>query len=390
MSDAPTLNGLRTVNVRLLFPWRGVWIADVELDLDDVTTQLPSGKATLLAGGSTLLGTIDPRGSGSFATRATVRVIGGGNGWDATVKRQHFNRADGNLTTTTIYNATAGQVGESVNDPSPQPFGSDFVRTAGPASRIFQDRDWHVDISGVTQVAPWGAATLDTNATITSFEAIQLRGEVVTDFLLLPGTVLTDDRFNGTSYTVREVEQTFGKNGSHATVWCSTSEDSRLATALANLVTELGGTKYLKSYKYRFVNAADGTHVNLQSIDGNAPDLVPAACWFSPGLSAKLTPSQNVVVSFLFGDARFPVVTGVDPTLPVEVTLDASSRIHIAPSGAPAPAARAGDAIQVILPPTMPVVGIITPPGSAFTGTITITNPAFGVIASGSAKVDVG
>src|SRR5579864_3731902 len=109
MSAPPTLNGFRAISVRLLIPYRGVWIADVELDLDIVATAPTSGPAVLIVGGTTLKGTIDPRGSSTFVGKASARVVGGGNGWETVLPPQHFHIPAG-VTSTAVYSATAAAV----------------------------------------------------------------------------------------------------------------------------------------------------------------------------------------------------------------------------------------------------------------------------------------
>lgn len=49
--------------------------------------------------------------------------------------------------------------------------------------------------------------------------------------------------------------------------------------------------------------------------------------------------------------------------------------------------ARAGDPVQIFFPPVMAVTGTITPPGSAFVGTLTITTPGQGIIQGGNGKL---
>jgi hypothetical protein len=380
-----TLNGARVVSARIVTPWRGVWFA--ELDLDPDVAVVPTGKATLTIGTATLVGTVDPRASGRFVKTVRVRLVGGAGGWDKGVAPQHWHN-DAGVKTATVYAATASAVGEVVKVAKPVSLGADFARTAGPASRVFGGDDWYVDAAGVTQVASRPAATPDVSVEILSFDASAKSLEVSADALVLPGTTFTDARFDG-ELVARDVEQTFDTAGSRATVWCGAAAVGRLDSAIEAMVREMSGEKYLRQYRYRFVNMT-ADRLNLQAVEKGAPDLQPVAVWPGmAGLAAQLQPSQTVIVAFLNGDPALPVIVGFDGNTPRSVSVDATERVHLAPSGsAPGPIARMGDSVSVFFPPVIPFTGTYL--GAPIVGVMTIVNPAPGVITSGSGKADCG
>lgn len=310
------VNAFSAVSARLLTPWQGAWIADVDFDLAAVPVP-PTGRVTLTVGTSgVLVGTIDDKASGRFGAKASARIVGGGNGWDKTVFPLHFHN-DAGVLSTAVLSATAAQVGETVVDVMPERLDVDYVRFAGPASRVLGDRDWYVNAAGVTMVGPRVPVPAPPTVEIMTWEPATRRAELATDALVQPGMILVDTRFGTT--TIRDVEQTFGADGSRATAWCSAATDtpgSRFGKALANLVKEAAGVALLKTYRYRVVLQAGDGRVTLQAVKRKAgvPDSVLIPIWYGvPGISALLVPGSEVMVQFLGGDPSKPVVVGFDP-----------------------------------------------------------------------------
>lgn len=378
------VNASRAVSVRIVTQWRGVWFADVDLDPDDAKNP-PSGRVSLAIGAARLTGSVDPRGSGRFLNSVRLRIVGGGGGWDKPVTPQHFHN-DAGVKSTQVYSATAGQVGETVNDLTPVADGVDFVRSAEAASLVTADVDWYVDLDGVTQIGPWPPASPDKTLEILGFDPNTQRLDVSTDAIVLPGTTFTDARFDGT-LTARDVEQVFDSNGSRASIWCGEAAASRLTGALESMVVHFSGRTYLRTYPYRYISDAGGGRLNLQAVDKSVglPDVLPVTVWPGmAGLSATLTPSQTVRVAFLEGDPRQPIVVGFDANLPSVVTIDATDTVNLGGEGG-APVARLGDAIICYMPPTVPFTGTVG--GLPAVGVLTVATPLMGVIQGGSPKV---
>ncbi len=343
-----TLNGLRALSVRFWIPWRGAWLADVEVDADVVETIVTSlnvpSPGVLISGGKTLTCTIDPRYSGTFQNRAHARVVGGRGGWDTEVPAQDFVNPAGPLPSTVVYAATGALVLETVADPIPQIFDKRFPRSRGPASRVFRDRDWFVDpVTGITTVAQWPPAIPDPEWTIADFDIGQKRITILSDNLILPGTVIVDPRFNGQTFIARDVEQTFDANGGRAEVWVAEKPVSRLAEGLASLVRELAGTAALKMYRYRFVLPEPGGMLALQAITPGAPDLNPISQWTGlSGISASLVknatlaPATELVVGFTADDPPAPFIAAFSPLAkPLGLSLDAVTFINVGAATSP-------------------------------------------------------
>ena len=303
------LNGQQCVSVRLVIPWTGVWLAECVVDVTEVALVPTSAVPVVLTiGDAVLTGTVDPSGGSTFKDTAVVRVVGGRGGWTKTVSRQHFFNPAGLLLSSLVYGATGALVGEAVVDASPEILGKNFVRVAGQASGVFQSKQWFVEpVTGSTIVSDWPALPFDPEGTVLDWDNAQLSANCATDKLLLPGTRLIDDRFNGVTYIVRDVEQTFSKDGAVARVWCGTG-GSPLKNALSGLVNNLVNTTYLKVYKYRVILPITGIGFALQGITPGAPDLNPVIQY--PGLlPTSIVPSAEVLIGFVGGDPSQPYLS---------------------------------------------------------------------------------
>jgi hypothetical protein len=411
MSDTSIdLNGVRCLSVRLVTCWKGAWFADCDLDPDSTpvtSADVPSGKVTITiappgATAITLTGFVDPNAAGRMVSSVPVRVIGG-YGWAQSTAAQHFH-SDGGVSSITVEQATAAGVGETVVDASPALLGVDWVRTAGPASSVFADRDWYVDTNGVTQVASRPTATPDPTVELLEWDPKHQHGTLAGDALVLPGTVITDPRFDG-PITVRDVAQTWDRNGTRVEIWCGASAAGRIISALTNMVRQLGQIATLKRYRYRIITQNSDGRLVLQALpnpDGSktdAPDVNPVSV--APGmsgLSALYKLSSECTLALVNGDPAQAFVESFDGAVPLEVTITATGVVHVGPTagvtvklaeGAPdynaANVARNGDTCTVMLPPECPMVGTVG--GLPFVGAVTFAFPCPGVINSGASEI---
>lgn len=305
MSLPQTLNGLSAPKVRLIIPYRGAWVADVEVIYPDAKLALLAGPAVLVVGDKTLLGTIDSTRSSSFVDRVSVRVVGGANGWSKTVTAQHFA---GFVLSSLVTLATGAEVGERCVDAIPIAYGSNYVRVAGPASSVLEGRQWFVELTtGTTIVADWPPLPMTPDVALLDWDASQIRATLSADLLVTPGTILLDTRFNGKTYTVRDVEAVYSGEGNTITAWCGDAAQTRFASTLRGMVRQFAQTDALKFYLYRFVAETSG--LALQGITPGAPDLNPIEQWGGmQGVVASLTPGTQLVIGFIGGDYSQPFI----------------------------------------------------------------------------------
>jgi hypothetical protein len=235
------------------------------------------------------------------------------------------------------------------------------------------------------------------------WEPMHQHGTLTGDALVLPGTVITDERFDG-PITVRDVAQTWDHSGTKIEIWCGPSQSTKLMTAMQNMVKVLGGIAGLKRYRYRIVTQNGDGRLVLQALnnpDGtksDAPDLNPVSV--APGmqgLSALYKTSAQCTVAFIGGDKSQPWIESFDGSVPTELTLNASSIVHVGPDAttvkiaensagyAASPLARVGDPVSVLLPPLCPLSGTLNgvpiPPGTLF---LSVPFPLPGVIQGGT------
>ena len=240
--SSPTLalGSLRAAHVRLFVPWQGRWIADVDVDLGDART-VPSGAQTLHVGAAELAGTVDPDRVGRFGAKASLRLLGGGAGWQKTVAERHYHN-DAGVRTDAVLSTTAAEVGEKIVDTSPVRLGVDFTRARGPASQVLEGLDWRVDLDGTTVVGARKTIAAPATLQVLDWDGDRQRAELASDEIVTPGTQITDDRFG--TIVVRDVEQTFSDGAARATAWCGPSPASRLMGALTSLVRHKTGARH--------------------------------------------------------------------------------------------------------------------------------------------------
>ena len=337
-----TLNGSPCVSVRLLMPYRGVWIADVDVDPALASALPTSGPAALVIGTppgpvATLLGVLDPLASGSFVATSRVRVLGGKGGWQQIVTPQQY--APG--LSTAVYNAVAAQVLEEVADLLPTSFAGGFLLAAGPASQVFGDNLWWVDpVTGITNVGPVRPPAIpDTTLEIMTWDPLRKVAEVSCDALVLPGTPLVDTRIGESPVLVRDVEQTFGPKGSRATCFCSANAVSPLQAAFQSMIRQFAGVGFLAIRLYTVVApGAEPNSWSLQAVSRGTtgaasplPDALNMPGWTGvSGATATLTPGSQVLLGFIAGDPKQPVILSYAPgVLPLELVIDAETELQL-------------------------------------------------------------
>ena len=330
MTDlAMSLGSLHVAHARLFLPWRGRWLADVDVDLGTSGTA-PSGAQKLTIGSATLSGTVDPDRSGFFAQKASLRLLGGGGGWQKDVPARHYHN-DAGVKSSNVLSTTASDVGETIVDAAPSVFGIDFVRPAGAASQVLELLEWRVDLDGTTRTGTRTTPTTPASLQVLEWDGDRQRADFACDEIVLPGTQVTDTRFG--TITLRDVEQTFGDDGARGTAWCGTAAASRLVGALTAVVRQRGHVAFLAAYRYRVLSQGSDGRLTLQAVERlrGLPDMIPLSVWPGmAGLSATYTPGTEVLVEFIAGDPGRPVVTGFQSgASPQVLTLDATGTVFL-------------------------------------------------------------
>ena len=325
----------RAVAVRLVIPWRGAWFAEVDVD-PDTATDAPSGPVTLTLGTTALKGTTSVDEGGRFVSSVKAIVWAGANGWSKLVDAQDYASDAPGVSSTSVLGAAAAIVGETLLETAPGILGINYARFGkGPASRAFGDLDWYVDLAGVTHVGTWPTVQPDESLQVLSYEPERLVLEVACDVPVLPGTQVTDSRFDGT-LTVRSVEQSFTSDKVRAKLWCSVSGVDRLMSVITNIVRETSQRHLLRCYRYRLVLEGVDGRVQLQCVNKalGAPDTLPISVWAGmQGDTANLALSSTLLVHFAEGDPTLPVVIGFEPgVLPTKRTVDASVELDLGPT----------------------------------------------------------
>jgi hypothetical protein len=324
---AVLLGAAPVVSARLIVPGAGAWIASLDLDLPD-DAQVPSGRVVVTVGAETLTGTVDASASGRLGRRMRVQVVAGGGGWDRVLPAAGFHN-DFGVTSSAVYQATAASLGEVVVDSAPVRLGVDFVRSAGPASRVFGDRPWYVDAAGVTRAGARPQAAASSEVELLEFDPVTRRAVLASAAIVWPGTVLTDSRYG--AYVVRDVEQTFGEHGTRTVAWCETGHayavegpGQRLARALGHAAREAIRPAFLRVHRYRIVTQGVDGRVSVQALQrgGEVPELLELVpVW--PGVAAfhqDFVLGTVCLVAFADGDPARPVVVGFDVEAPTPVT----------------------------------------------------------------------
>lgn len=356
------LGGLpyKVLSAHLLTMYGGAWVLDLDLAADDVAIQgAPSGKVTALIGGVPLVGTVDSDATGVWGPTAKARIVAGGGAWDSYPAAQQFHADAPGVASQVVYSAVAGPLLEVVVDLEPRVLGIDVViSTDSPASAIFGDRNYFVDITGTTYVGPRPPAIPDLSLVIRNFDPLQQKVTFSCETLLLPNTPLVDPRFGTKVLVAYNVEQIFDANGSTGWAWAqpaaipglqASTPPSTVVDMLKAAVLAWTRAASLRVYRYRYVlDAGAGPgggpdRMALQAVSPSAgmPNLLPITPWSGmAGIVAELAPSQEVLVVFENADPTLPRIIGyslvpgtaVPLGLPLKNTIDAAVKIDIGPT----------------------------------------------------------
>lgn len=357
MSAFAHVGGHTLVAITVHVPGVGPWWADLELEgAPDL-----SGSVRIGIGELELVGTVDAQHDGTFGLQRRCRVVGGGGGWGKLLAPRHYHN-DAQVRARTVAEDAAREAGETlagltatIGTPGPpawapaaERIGVDYVRQAGPASRVLEDVigdvPWWVAYDGSTCVA----SRAESSPASGSYQVLEVVPESRLVMLGLDdpravviGSVLSE-RLDAPQ-TVRELEIEVTGESVRVKAWCGGEEGARgrLAGALCRVVQRVTEARIERLCLYRVVRMSSD-RVELQPVrrDGDLPTALPISMW--PGVAgahAELTPGTHVLVQFVDGDRRFPVIThfaGKDGNswTPSTVVFSASSAIKLGSSDA--------------------------------------------------------
>lgn len=362
------LQGKPVKSLRALIPNKGAWYADV--DLGDVVDL--SGSATIEVGTLKLVGTIDPKHSGTFGQSTKVRVLAGNGGWSNEVEAKDYHN-DARVKARTVAEDAARAVGETLGSflPTAERVGVDFVRIKTAASVVLEQAigkaAWWVGYDGKTNVGPRPEVKPGTFELIAYDVEKRIATLTADDPIAVGiGAKLEDERLGG-AQVVRQVELTVDDRELRIYAWCGGSETSeaRIARAISSIANHSTVGKVFGLWPYRVVKMS-GDRVELQALspDSGVPNLLPIdmRCGV-PGVWSRLTPGAEVVVGFLEGSVTKPTIVSFSPKggsgfVPVEIVIgDDASALY---------AARRGDLVQCGGAGTMcTLTGPAAPPNGA-------------------------
>lgn len=362
-----SLNGLRVTATRVRVPYTGVWYAELELD-DDAALL---GPALARIGHLELRGVVVPAFSGGFEQTSSYFIVGGSGGWMKRVDPMHFHN-DAKVKRSTVLQALARMVGETI-EIAPgldERMEADFVLQAGPASRIVRqvlgEIPWWVGFDGITRIGPREPREISEPYELLSFDPREKTAVLAADDPAAIGVGSVLRARLRTPVVVRELELEVTRGALRVTAWCkeggeAAAEERTLRTLRALIRESLPELTFLGRYRYRVVRQV-GRRLDLQVVRKRSglPDilLVPVHPGMA-GLAAELTPGTIVLVEFIEGDPRLPIVTHFaaedEPGfLPVELAIDATNKVRVGAAAgavelgsAAAPVIRDGDTVSV-------------------------------------------
>ena len=320
MTAYANVNGETCLEVSWHVPNVGPWWADVVFELQP---NLPSA-VVLALGDLRLLGTVAEIENGTFGTQRRSRVVAGAGGWSILVTPQHYHN-DAGVRALAVAQDAARLAGETLGDfaPAADTIGNDYVRRAGPASRVLEDVigsvPWWVDYDGDTIV---GARATEEAAPddyqVLDFDPRENLVTLAIDDLSAVGIGSILSEGLDAPVTIFELEIMVSAQESRTIAWVGGTAGGRsriteLFRGIARRTTDTADRLYAK-YRYRVVRMS-GSKVELQAVSQAAglPDLIPVSQ--RPGVAgahSKLPGAMRVIVEFIEGDPTMPIVTAYE------------------------------------------------------------------------------
>jgi len=386
-----SVGGRTAHSVRVVVGNIGTWHAECDIDDDSEL----SGRVTISIGTLRLAGAVLQPYDGAHGTVRKCRVVGGAGGWQQLLGAKGYHN-DAGVKARLVAEDAAREAGETLGAfvPAAERLGADYAREAGrTAAAALEDViggvPWWVDFQGVTHVGTRPAAEVSSAAY--DVVAYDPRARIATLAVSEAGAVGIGSVIStgvDTPRAVRQLEIVAERDSLRLVAWLAdTDGHDRLTGLVRSIVQRVSEGALYGVWRYRVVTMAGDGRVELQPVSKAAgmPELAPIA--MMPGVAgvhAQLSKGAEVLVQFVDGERSQPVITHFAGKsgagfVPVSLALGAASG---------PPAARQGDAVEIVLPPAVFSGSIRGAPAS---GVLTFPiNKAVGVITGGSTKVQVG
>lgn len=309
------IDGHEIASGTVVIPFGGAWYVSATL----TGAAMLSGRVMVTVGDLELSGTVDASATGSRGEQTFIRVVAGAGGWATLVEPQHYH-ADNGVRALLVAQDAARFAGETLGVvmPAATSLGVDYVRQAGPASRVLEDAlggvAWWVDAAGITQTGTRDDSEVTDEYVLEDFDPGQRVAILTTDAIaaIVPGRTLAAG-FDAPQ-TIRDVTIRISPDSVRLEVWmgAEAATRSRLAELVDALVERTAARRIVGPRRYRVVRMA-GERVELQAVRRSAgiPDMLPISMWPGvAGVHATLTPGTEVLVDFIEGDRTQPIVVG--------------------------------------------------------------------------------
>lgn len=357
----------------------GPWQADVVTD-DEVAI---GGKISVKIDALAFVGTVVPDKSGLDGSRARCRVVGGNGGLAKEISGKSYTASVG-VKVGAVLRDILHDCGEDLSDladgPTLERHLTRWHVAGGTAHDALKDLAESVQCS--YRVLRDGKVWLgpETWPEVKPDHQLLEENHSAGSFTLAPET---PDMVPGVVYQGRRIEHvvhTFGED--LRTIVRVTHPAAVLDKALAGTHRKID---YSREYPCKVVTQnPDGTLQLLpddEVMKARGLDHVPIR-YGLPGFKAVIKSGARCHLAFAAGDPSRPFAHNW------EFDADAVDSVEFVTAGRSAPVCRQGDSLKVFFVPgvPIPVSGVLTPPGTAFTGFITIATPLLGVVQTGNPK----
>ena len=325
MSDWADLGGERVISGSITIPYYGALAADIVL----ASSATVSAQTVLTIGDLSLV--VHVVRQASFAGSRSYRLVGGYGAWRDAIGPRYYSSAAA-LPLSMVLGDAAREIGEQVSVAASRTIGTQYVRSAGPASRVLEQLapDWWIAPDGTTTIGSRDGSPITTPATVAGYSGGKGRFDVATENMSdwLPGrtftsqTITDPQTIGSTSITLEnsgkvrlEVLNTAGAFADRL----SSGFDQIVASILPNLA-------YLAQWEFviRAVHGSGPWTLDLEPTSTGCPlpGMTGLVCYQgAAGVRGKPKTGATCLVGHRDGDPQRPYVSQYDGTAADEVDL---------------------------------------------------------------------